>query len=227
MRFVTILFRHPDGWFQSLGGAFARADDISRVAVHSQQLVADGQAIYLYELEGEADDVRAVLEETDIATSYEVVQSGESAFAYIHFEPSPTIKRLLGAPERYGLVIDDPITVHDNGQVEVTLIGEEADLQEALRSTPDELSATITRVGDHTPNRNQLFRNLSPRQREVLRTAHDQGYYRQPREATYEDIAAELDCSPTNVGDILRRIENEIVDELLTSHLGTNPSTHS
>lgn len=223
MRFVTIVFRHPDGWFQSLGGAFARADDITRVAVHSQQLVADGQAIYLYELEGEAEKVREVLEATDIATSYDVVQSGESVFAYIHFEPSPTIKRLLGAPERYGLVIDGPIIVQDNGQVEVTLVGEEADLQEALRSTPDELSTTVTRVGDHMPNPNQLFLNLNPRQREVLQTAYALGYYRQPREATYDDIAAELDCSPTNAGDILRRIENEIVEEMLASHHGTNP----
>lgn len=223
MRFVTIVFRHPDGWFQSLGGAFARADDITRVAVHSQQLVADGQAIYLYELEGEAETVRDVLEATDIATSYEVVQSGTSAFAYIHFEPSPIIKRLLGAPERYGLVIDDPIIIQDNGQVEVTLVGEEEDLREALRSTPDELSATITRVGDHTPNPNQLLLNLSHRQREVLKTAYALGYYRQPREATYDDIAAELDCSPTNAGDILRRIENQIVGELLASHNETNP----
>lgn len=223
MRFVTIVFRHPDGWFQSLGGAFAQADDITRVAVHSQQLVADGQAIYLYELEGDAEKVRAVLEATDIATSYEVVQSGESAFAYIHFEPSPTIERLLGAPERYGLVIDGPIIVQENGQVEVTLVGEEADLQAALRSTPDELSATITSVGDHTPNVNQLYVSLSPRQREVLTTAYALGYYRQPREATYDDIAAELDCSPTNAGDILRRIENQIIEELLASHTGTNP----
>lgn len=221
MRFATFVYRHPDGWFQSLGGAFAKEDDITRVAVHSQQLLDDGEAIYLYELEGNAQTVRDVLDDTDIATSYQVVQSGDSAFAYIHFEPAPIVERMLRTPATHGLVIDGPITIQDNGRIEITLIGEEADIQEVLRSTPDELTATIKRVGDYTPGAQQLYTFLSERQREVLRKAHELGYYQQPRRSTYKDIANELDCTPANVGEILRRIENSIIDEIVTSHVDT------
>ena len=95
MRFATFRFRHSDGWLQSLGEAFANADDVSRVAVHSQRLLDDGHAIYLYELVGDARTVRDILDETEIITSYQVVHGTESVFAYIHFEPTPTVKQLL------------------------------------------------------------------------------------------------------------------------------------
>lgn len=38
-------------------------------------------------------------------------------------------------------------------------------------------------------------------------------YYQQQRAATHQDIVGELDCTAMNVGDILRRIENTLVDE--------------
>jgi predicted DNA binding protein len=224
MRFATIRYRHPDGWFQSLGAAFAEEDDVTRVAVHSLQLLDDGQALYLYELEGDAHTVRKLLDDTDIATSYQVVESGGSTFAYIHFEPTTTVERLLRTPATYGLVVDGPVTVRGDGSVELTYVGEEGDIKEALTSTPDELTVTIKRVGDYVPDTQQLFADLSSRQQEVLRTAHELGYYEQPRRATQADVAAELNCSPGNVGNILRRIQNTIVNEIINSHFGTEDS---
>lgn len=217
MRFATFVFRHPDGSFQSLGAAFADADDVTRVAVHSQQLLDDGQAIYLYELEGDDQTVRQVLEDSEITTKYTVIENGDSTFAYIHFEPNPTVKRLLQAPATLGLMIDSPITVKDNGRIEITLIGEETDIQRALTTTPDELVLDIKRMGDYAPGAQRLFTTLSTRQQEVLRRAYELGYYQQPRDTTYKEIAEEFDCTPANVGEILRRIENSIMDQILTS----------
>jgi predicted DNA binding protein len=221
MRFATFTFRHSDGGLQSLGRAFASADDVARVAVHSQRLLDDGQAIYLYELVGDVGLVRDILEEIDIITSYQVVQGTESVFAYIHFEPTSTVEQLLRAPAEYGLLIDGPVTVRDDGTLEITLVGEDEDIRKAFSSPPDDLTATVKRVGDYHPGAEQLFTNLSERQREVLRTAHELGYYQEPRHVTHEDIAGELDCTPSNVGDILRRIENTIIGEIMTAQFGS------
>ncbi|WP_435551709.1 helix-turn-helix domain-containing protein [Natrinema sp. CGMCC1.2065] len=221
MRYATFSVRHSDGWLQPLGKAFARADDITRVAVHSQRLLNDGQAIYLYELVGDVRTVRDILDETAIISSYQVVQGRESVFAYIHFEPMPTVKELLRGPKEYGLIIDGPVTIRDDGTMEITLIGEEKDIQQAFSSPPDELTVTVKRIGNYHPGTQQLFTDLSERQREVLQKAYELGYYQKPRRVTYEDIASELDCTPSNVGDMLRRIENTIINEIMTSHFGS------
>lgn len=226
MRFATFNFRHSDGWLQSLGKAFAQADDVQRVAVHSQQLLDDGQAIYLYELVGDARSIRAILDETEIITSYQVVRGTDSVFAYIHFEPTPTVKQLLQAPIEHGLMIDGPVTIRDDGTMEITLVGEEKDLQQAFSSPPDELTATVMSIGDYNPGAEHLFTDLSKRQREVLRKAHELGYYQQPRNVTHENIASELDCTPSNVGGILRRIENDIINHIMTAQFGPESDSH-
>ncbi|WP_224336510.1 helix-turn-helix domain-containing protein [Haloprofundus halobius] len=55
-------------------------------------------------------------------------------------------------------------------------------------------------------------------QREALVAAYEDGYFEEPRETSLEDLAAELDISPTAMGGRLRRgtgklIESTLVDE--------------
>lgn len=217
MRFATIVHRHPEGWFQSLGRAFAAHDDVVPVALHSSRLLDDGTAILLYELEGDADAVRGILVDNEVITEYRVTQRRDCTMAYLHFDPTTTVERLLRAPAAYGLVVDGPVMLHEDGGLELTLIGPEEDIQEALADTPEALTTTIKRVGRYAPGAQRSFAQLSDRQQEVLRTAYELGYYQQPRRATYEDIAAELGCTPTNVGNILRRIENALIGEIVES----------
>lgn len=221
MRFATVVYRHPTGWLQSLGQAFATHDAVVPVALHSSRLLADGTAVMLYELEGDTDTIREILINNEITTDYRVTQHRDCTIAYIHFDPTLTVERLLRIPTTNGLVIDSPIIFHENGGLEVTLIGPEENIREALAETPDILTITIKRVGGYGPGSQELFAKLSERQREVLQTAYKLGYYQQPRRATHEDIAAELDCTASNAGDILRRIENALINEIVQSAFGT------
>jgi predicted DNA binding protein len=52
----------------------------------------------------------------------------------------------------------------------------------------------------------------------VLRVAVDLGYYREPREATHDEIAAATGLSETTVSEHLRKIEATVFSSL---HVGT------
>jgi predicted DNA binding protein len=54
-------------------------------------------------------------------------------------------------------------------------------------------------------------RLLTPRQREVLAVAVDEGYYAVPREATLTDVAETLGVSKSTCSDILHRCEGAII----------------
>lgn len=61
--------------------------------------------------------------------------------------------------------------------------------------------------GDH--------RNLSPKQRDTLLTAHQEGYFDQPREITQDELAERFDVSRRAVSERLRRGINNLISETL------------
>lgn len=83
-----------------------------------------------------------------------------------------------------------------------------------------ELVAKRTRT-DPTPLvdsdelRPAVLEQLTDRQREVLRAAHDAGYYERPRGKTGEEIARELDISPTTFQEHVRAAERKLVTSLV------------
>ena len=72
----------------------------------------------------------------------------------------------------------------------------------------------LEQLSDYDPELRELSSLLTDRQQEILDTATDLGYYRVPREATHEDIAADLDLSTTTVGEHLRKIEARMLSEI-------------
>lgn len=58
---------------------------------------------------------------------------------------------------------------------------------------------------------------LTERQREIIRTAYEMGYYEVPREATNGDIAAELRIDPSTVTEHLQRAERNLLAQYFAS----------
>ncbi|MDY7083217.1 MAG: helix-turn-helix domain-containing protein, partial [Halobacteria archaeon] len=83
-------------------------------------------------------------------------------------------------------------------------------------SVPDELSVKIHQVGEYTPEGEGILSVLTNRQREVLETAVQEGYYSVPRESSHEDIANALGCAPSTASEHLRKIESRIMSRLIT-----------
>ena len=70
-------------------------------------------------------------------------------------------------------------------------------------------------TGPYLPDAGGVFAALTDRQQEVLKTAIQQGYYENPREATLADLATELDIDRATVGKHLRIIESKVFAEYM------------
>ena len=62
----------------------------------------------------------------------------------------------------------------------------------------------------------ELLASFPPRQREVLNTAFERGYYEIPRETTLEEIADEVGITKTTASNHLRKAEGRVVEFLVT-----------
>ncbi|MDS0220428.1 helix-turn-helix domain-containing protein [Haloarcula sp. S1AR25-5A] len=97
------------------------------------------------------------------------------------------------------------------GQTETAAV-----IEEFLASHPDAELATKQQRESIVPlfgfqDYAALTESLTDRQREVLETAHEAGYYNWPREATAADLAERLDISEPTLHKHLRAAEQKLV----------------
>jgi predicted DNA binding protein len=71
----------------------------------------------------------------------------------------------------------------------------------------------LTRDGESEPPGD----GLTDRQHEALRIAYERGYFDIPRRASLEDVAAELDVSPSSVSERLRRAQTRLIEETVAT----------
>lgn len=109
-------------------------------------------------------------------------------------------------------------TVRPNGVggFTLTLVGTHEAISSELGGCGDgHPPVTLERLAEYegpTEGRDRL----TPRQREVVETAHELGYYEVPREATAADVADRLDLDRSTVTEHLQRAERRLVSAALT-----------
>ncbi|MUV90398.1 DNA-binding protein [Halapricum sp. CBA1109] len=79
----------------------------------------------------------------------------------------------------------------------------------------------LTRDGDPA----EPGEGLTDRQQEALRIAYEMGYFDIPREASLDDIAAELDISPSSLSERLRRAQTHLIETSVASTWPPLPDT--
>lgn len=87
--------------------------------------------------------------------------------------------------------------------------------QEAISGTLNEyesegVSPDLRKLGEYQ-GRKQPLDELTGRQREVIQTAFEKGYYEVPRQVSTEDIASELDVDSSTVSEHLQRAERNLL----------------
>jgi len=216
MRYATArLIPERRDRFHPIGEALDAAVEVRRGPIYRLDLLDDGTGAMLSQVHGDRDSYCAILDGADHVLDYAVSGSEGTLFGYLHFEPTDLVERMLLRRRESEVMFDMPIDIADDGSYVVTLIGEDAAFTEAFHSLPDEIGVEVVETGEYHADARELFDCLTDRQQEVLEAAVREGYYESPREATQDDVAAALRCSPGTVGEHLRKIESRVFSQFV------------
>jgi predicted DNA binding protein len=213
MRYATVIIYQSEATLHPVAGRLEREPALRRRAVHSIKLVDDGTIALLGEIEGDLDRYREIMDDSPEVKRY-TVSGDESGYVYSQFEATAMTRTMLERRDAGDFVFEMPIEYTDDGGRRVTVIGKEESLLE-LPSLLDVGDAEIELVstGPYAPDSRGVFAGLTDRQREVLETALDHGYYETPREATLDDLADTLDIDAGTVGSHLRTVESKVFEK--------------
>jgi DNA-binding CsgD family transcriptional regulator len=214
MRYVKVSLIPTEGDIDPVSGEIQQEPSLTREAILHINRLNDGTVVLLTQLRGDKDALLEILEDHPAVISYNVSSVRDGLQAYIHAEPTRIASGLLGLTQQHEFVLDTPIEYGPEGGFRVALIGQEETVRRAIEDVPDGIRVELEQLSDYDPELRELSSLLTDRQREILNTAADLGYYEVPRRATHQDIADELDLSTTTVGEHLRKIEARMLSEI-------------
>jgi hypothetical protein len=106
-----------------------------------------------------------------------------------------------------------PVSFLGDGTATFDAVGEPERLSALHDALSDHADVAIEAVRDF--HRDGAPATVTDRQRAALDAAVAAGYYEVPREGSVADVAAELDCSPSTAGELLRKAEARVVTGLV------------
>ncbi|OIB56051.1 bacterio-opsin activator [Natrialba sp. SSL1] len=189
-------------------------------AIHDVDVLADGTIAVFLELSGAPSQIRASFDQSlPRLHDSEVIVTPEATMVQLRYQPTAFNRAILEPHRNYGVIVEYPMRFvePDRSSLRVTVAGPIADVQQLVDETRELADLTVENVTRYDPTASSQCHELTAHQRAVLHTAYECGYYEVPREATYSDIAAELDCSASAVGQTLRRIESALVSATVSS----------
>lgn len=106
-----------------------------------------------------------------------------------------------------------PVSFYGDGTVGFDAVGERGRLSALYDAVADYAAVDVEAVRDF--HRGGAPAALTDRQRAALDAAVAVGYYEVPREGSVADVAAELECSTSTAGELLRKAEARVVTALV------------
>lgn len=215
MRYVRVRAEPVTGrGFHPLGSAIVDDPAVTPGPIHQVEMVDDGTGISLSEIRAGLDRYREILAASPYVVEY-TSTGDDRGYVYTQFELDDLSRRLLQFRRGSELMVEAPVEFGSDGTIRVTLVGEGSAFADAFADLPEVVDLDVLETGDYDPGVRQLFDRLTARQQEVLATAVRAGYYDDPREATHEELAADLGLAPSTVGEHLRKIEARVFAEFV------------
>lgn len=216
MRQFTLLVAPESGAFHPADRALLDEPSVTREALLHADRLPDGTAVIQSRLTGDPSAAERVLDEEPTALSYDVFGIDNEGFhVHIHIASSGSAVRLLALAAEHKLLVLTPFPFSDGG-LRATLAGTQERVRRAASEVPDAIAVRFLSTEPYDPERDDLLSRLTERQRDVLTTAVEIGYYETPRRATHDDIADVLGCSTSTAGEHLRKIETRVLAELVS-----------
>lgn len=157
----------------------------------------------------DSDRIRSL----DYVDAFDLVGRGPGRYEYLLRMELAACRDALdeAAGEFY---VDGPVHLSDEGAT-LTAVASQDGLDHLDGAMAEVLaSCEVLHVGAYDGRRDGLD-GLTGRQREVLRTAYERGYFDVPRGVTPDELAAEFDLDKSTVLEHLRRAERNLLGDLL------------
>jgi len=214
MRYVEGILKPERGWFHPIDRRIQQAPGVENERILQMDLMDDGTVTTMYELSGDREIVEYAAEHMPELINYQISPVQDRIITYAHVEANEMLTALLELPHQYQIVPDFPIEFVSDGAIRLTTVGDEEQIREAMNALPDGIDVHLEKIGSYEPESDRLLSRLTDRQREVAAIAVEMGYYDTPRKVTYDDIADEVNVAPGTVGEILRKVESQILNAL-------------
>jgi len=189
-------------------------DGMDREGLWSWNFVGETPTV-LFRVFGERAPYRERIADVDGTDEFELTgEDGENTFyAFVRAAPSDDEWEWMLAFAYASILVVPPVVYTDEGDAVFEVVGNPDDLRGLLSQLPDRVDTTVERVGEYDRRRGRGGA-LTDRQREVVATAADLGYYDVPREATLDDVASELGVASSTVSDHLRKAEAAVMRDV-------------
>lgn len=215
MRYASGVLVWDDAELHPLETAIEADPTVTIETTHQINRVGE-QFVELSEFSGDMATLERLLAAEASVNDFAVTP--ETGLAYLEYEQSSSMTQLFTILTAYSLILVPPVEYTDEYEergVRLTVVGTESAITRISADLPSEIDLYPERVGEYVPERGRVEDLLTDRQRDVFETAVRLGYYEVPREATHEEIAAEVGRAPATVSEQLQRIEANLLPRYL------------
>ncbi len=168
----------------------------------------------MHYLEGDREAFRQRLETIAEVREFEITPAGEAFYAYVRDATTEPLRGLFGAVAESTAVVIPPIEYAEE-TVSYSVFGPGEEIEAAIERVPDPIEVRVEAVGGMRGVAELADSLVTDRQRKALEVALAVGYYEVPREASHEDVAAELGCAPSTAAEHLRKGEGAVLQAVL------------
>ncbi|WP_132061078.1 helix-turn-helix domain-containing protein [Halorussus amylolyticus] len=208
---VRITAHGRAGDIHPMYGVMTEEPFIERATALQWNYTGDALGILHYVV-GDADALERTMQEIPVVVGYDIERIDErSCYVYVRDATTDSLQEMFEPISSGGLVIVPPIEYNSDGTVVFSIFGPEDELQDAMDSISVPVDVTVDAVGGLAGTTAAVETPLTDRQREVIETAVELGYYDIPRTTTQKDIAVELECAPSTVAEHLRKAESRVL----------------
>jgi predicted DNA binding protein len=207
VRRVTFRARYPVEVAHPIQRRIMESGPVSRAELLMWGPMSDVTTLTWFD--GGPDAVEGVLAAVGSATTSHLVADDGGTYAFVHQTGFELIGSVLERVAESSVVYLPPVVFLDTGEVRFEAVGESGHLSAFHDELNDVIDVTIESV--HGFRREPSPGAVTDRQRAALEAGAAVGYYEVPRSGSVADVAAELDCSTSTAGELLRRGEAALV----------------
>jgi len=218
MRSLSLRLRFTDQTVHPMHAFISEDDRYGPTRLLQWNLTSPDMSLMVFQIAGPEGPYTAKLDETASIQSYESVSvaAGADQFTlFVRDAIAANTRSIFDGYEEGDIVVVPPVVFNTDYSAEIQFIGPNNALQEMLDRFPDGIDVEIRQVSNGGTTQNSPIEQLTARQRRVIAAASHVGYYDEPRDATLEDVAAEVDLATGTVGEHIRKAEATLVEHAL------------